>query len=74
MCPVLWDVQLNPDNGEVIYYYDRHSSKFVDQLLVTGIKELGGGASFSLRKIPAGAYLVEAVRDGHKAMSAIMLR
>jgi endoglucanase len=132
MCPVLWDVQLNPDNGEVIYYYDRHSSKFVDQQLVAGIKELGGGAtairdisgvsksvarsmpivtitgktlkvnapseskvqirvvnltgktaaafkstggaSFSLRKIPTGVYLVEAVRDGHKTMSVITLR
>ncbi|MDR2591738.1 MAG: cellulase family glycosylhydrolase [Chitinispirillales bacterium] len=33
-----------------------------------------GGASFSLRKIPTGAYLVETIKDGRKAMSAITLR
>jgi len=134
MCPVLWDIQLNPDNGEVIYYYNRKSTPpaFSDPQFVAGIKELAGGgtairdisgvsksvarsmptvtitgrtltvnapseskvrikvvdltgrtvaafestggASFALRKIPAGAYLVETVRDGRKATSAIMLR
>jgi len=132
MCPVLWDIQLAPDKGEVIYYYNRKTISFADPQLVAGMKTLGsntsaisgmpgisksvarsmpivtitgktltvnappeskvrikvvdltgrtvtgfestGGASFSLRKIPAGAYLVEAVRDGHKTMSAIMLR
>jgi len=33
-----------------------------------------GGASFSLRKIPSGVFIVEAVRDGRKTMSAITLR
>jgi len=33
-----------------------------------------GGASFSLRKIPAGTYMVEAVRDGRKSLSTITLR
>jgi GH35 family endo-1,4-beta-xylanase len=33
-----------------------------------------GSAKFSLRRIPAGVYIVEAVRDGHKAISAITLR
>jgi len=44
MCPVLWDVQLNPDNGEVIYYYNRKSNPpaFADQQLVEGIKEITG--------------------------------
>jgi len=135
MCPVLWDIQLNPDNGEVIYYYNRKSNPptFSDPQFVAGIKELGGGdgtairdisgvsksvarstpivtitgktlvvnasseskvqvrvvnltgktmatfksigsAKFSMRRIPAGSYIVEAVRDGHKAMSAITLR
>jgi len=42
MCPVLWDVQLNPDNGEVIYYYNRKSNPpaFADQQLVAGIKKI----------------------------------
>ncbi len=40
---------------------------------VTAFKSMGG-ASFSLRKIPSGVYIVEAVRDGHKTMSAITLR
>ena len=44
MCPVLWDVQLNPDNGEVIYYYNRKSNPpaFADQQLVTGFKNIVG--------------------------------
>jgi len=33
-----------------------------------------GGASFSLRKIPAGAYIVEAMKDGRKTLSTITLR
>jgi len=33
-----------------------------------------GGASFSLRAIPAGAYIVETMKDGRKTMSAITLR
>jgi hypothetical protein len=33
-----------------------------------------GSANFSLRKVPAGAYIVEAARGGHIATSAIMLR
>jgi endoglucanase len=134
MCPVLWDIQWNPDNGEDIFYYNRKSAPpaFADPQFVAGIKELGGdgtairytpgasksvarsmpivtiigkkltvnapseskvrirvvnltgktvaafkstgAASFSLRKIPAGAYLVEAIRDGHKATSAVTLR
>jgi endoglucanase len=42
MCPVLWDIQLNPDNGEVIYYYNRKASPpaFTDQQLVAGLKEI----------------------------------
>jgi endoglucanase len=42
MCPVLWDVQLNPDNGEVIYYYNRKSNPpaFADQQLVAGFKNI----------------------------------
>jgi endoglucanase len=40
MCPVLWDVQLNESNGEVIYYYNRHSSSFVDPQLVSGFQAL----------------------------------
>jgi len=42
MCPVLWDVQLNPDNNEVIYYYNRKSNPpaFVDQQLVAGFKKI----------------------------------
>jgi len=133
MCPVLWDVQLNPDNGEVIYYYNRKTISFADPQLVVGIKELGGGgvtairdisgvsksvarsmpavaitgktltvnapteskvrvrvvnmtgktiaafkstggANFSLRKIPTGAYIVETAIDGRVATSAITLR
>jgi arabinoxylan arabinofuranohydrolase len=33
-----------------------------------------GSANFSLRKIPAGAYIVEAATGGHKAISAIVLK
>jgi endoglucanase len=42
MCPVLWDIQLNPDNNEVIYYYNRKSTPpaFVDQQLVAGFKNI----------------------------------
>jgi endoglucanase len=40
MCPVLWDVQLNESKGEVIYYYNRHSSGFADPQLVSGFQAL----------------------------------
>jgi len=33
-----------------------------------------GGANFSLRKIPAGAYIAETNINGRKAVSAVMLR
>ena len=33
-----------------------------------------GNASFSLRKIPAGSYVVEAVKDGRKTTTAITLK
>jgi len=44
MCPVLWDIQWNPDKNEVIYYYNRKSNPpaFTDQQLVEGIKEIAG--------------------------------
>jgi len=42
MCPVLWDIQLNPDNGEVIYYYNRKTQTFSDPQLVAGIKQIAG--------------------------------
>lgn len=132
MCPVLWDIQLNASNGEVIYYYDRHSSKFVDRQLTDGFKTIAGentltvndkivsgkatpkrprvtvrgktltvpaaanstlkvriidvrgkvragfkavgSGSFSINEIPAGAYIVEVIKDGYKTMSAITLR
>ncbi len=49
MCPVLWDIQLNPDNGEVIYYYNRKSNPpaFADQQLVVGLKNIAGVSSSS---------------------------
>jgi endoglucanase len=40
MCPVLWDVQLNPSNGDVIYYYDRNTVSWPDQQLVTNLKAI----------------------------------
>ncbi|MDR0516102.1 MAG: cellulase family glycosylhydrolase [Fibromonadaceae bacterium] len=44
MCPVLWDIQLNSNNGEILYYYDRKSNPpaFVDPQLVNGFRELVG--------------------------------
>ncbi|MDR0305327.1 MAG: cellulase family glycosylhydrolase [Chitinispirillales bacterium] len=48
MLPVLWDVQLNAANGEVIYYYDRHSSRFPDQTLVNGLKAIGSNRPTSI--------------------------
>ncbi|MDR2554548.1 MAG: glycoside hydrolase family 5 protein [Fibromonadaceae bacterium] len=57
MCPVLWDVQLNPDNGEVIYYYNRKSTPpaFTDQQLVAGFKNIVGedGETPTLNDHPA---------------------
>jgi len=49
MCPVLWDIQWNPDKNEVIYYYNRKSNPpaLVDQQLVTGLKNLAGVSSSS---------------------------
>jgi len=49
MCPVLWDIQLNPDKGESIFYYNRKSNPpaFTDQQLVTGFKNLTGISSSS---------------------------
>jgi len=51
MCPVLWDIQLNPDNGEVIYYYNRKSNPpaFADPQFITGLKNLVGVSSSSSR-------------------------
>jgi len=44
MCPVLWDIQWNPSNGERIYYYDRKSDPpaFSDPEFVAGIKNIAG--------------------------------
>jgi len=52
MCPVLWDIQLNPDKGEVIYYYNRKSNPpaFTDQQLVAGIKEIAGNNATPIAK------------------------
>ncbi|MDR2582873.1 MAG: glycoside hydrolase family 5 protein [Fibromonadaceae bacterium] len=42
MCPVLWDIQWNPDIGERIYYYNRKSNPpaFSDPQFVAGIKAI----------------------------------
>jgi endoglucanase len=40
MLPILWDVQLNESNGEVIYYYNRNTKTFGDQELIASLKEL----------------------------------
>jgi endoglucanase len=45
MLPVLWDIQLNEDNGEEIYYYNRHTQTFADPALVAGIMEITGSSS-----------------------------
>ncbi|MDR2593358.1 MAG: glycoside hydrolase family 5 protein [Fibromonadaceae bacterium] len=44
MCPVLWDIQLDPSKGEVIYYYNRKSNPpaFSDPQLVAGMKAIAG--------------------------------
>jgi len=49
MCPVLWDIQWNPDNGERIYYYDRKSNPpaFSDPLFIAGMKNIVGVSSSS---------------------------
>jgi len=57
MCPVLWDIQLNPDNGEVIYYYNRKSNPpaFADQQLVAGLKNIVGVSSSSSSSLTASS-------------------
>ena len=40
MLPVLWDVQLKPQDGEHQYYYDRPSASFVDPEMVAGFKDI----------------------------------
>ncbi|MDR2578040.1 MAG: glycoside hydrolase family 5 protein [Chitinispirillales bacterium] len=42
MLPVLWDVQLDASDGEIIYYYDRHIANFVDVGMLNGFRELAG--------------------------------
>jgi endoglucanase len=42
MAPILWDVQLNESNGEVIYYYNRHTQALADPLFKSGLAEIAG--------------------------------
>jgi len=133
MLPVLWDVQLNAGNGEILYYYNRHNAAFVDQQMVTGFRNItapytsvnhnnvsksspavspkvslkgktlnvsspenagimqvrvvdvkgkvranfksnGGGANFSLSKMPAGRYFVEVKSGNFINTSSIVLK
>jgi len=49
MCPVLWDIQWNPDIGERIYYYNRKSDPpaFSDPQFVAGMKNIVGVSEVS---------------------------
>jgi endoglucanase len=49
MLPVLWDTQLNAAEGDIVYYYDRHSASFVDPLLAAGFRALAEDHSVSIR-------------------------
>jgi len=76
MCPVLWDIQLNPDNGEVIYYYNRKSNPpaFSDPQLVTGFKSITGNSSPSSSSITASSSssVVESSSSSEEDVSPIL--
>jgi endoglucanase len=73
MCPVLWDVQLNPDKGEILYYYNRNSSPpaFVDEQLVTGFKALADNTTFVLEnKVSLSNFSVQALHGKRLLINA----
>jgi len=48
MLPVLWDTQLNPNNGEPIYYFNRRTPAYPDQQLVAGFLNIAGANTLSV--------------------------
>jgi endoglucanase len=57
MAPILWDVQLNESNDEVIYYYNRNTQALVDPLFKAGLVEIAGDntlTSVSRRAVTSG--------------------
>jgi endoglucanase len=57
MLPVLWDVQLNPGNNEILCYYNRRTNPpaFVDPQMVAGFRDITG-STVSIRTATAAKH------------------